>query len=208
MFTKNFYYALHEFMLNMNCLIAENVLAGTIGYTFSDGTKTMTKQYSSSDVEGYLPKSVFYPGHSYGTYNRARFPNQLHGTTSTSGFLFSGYGVLFGSGTTPPTIDDYSFSGNVVSGCTCSQTNTSEIADDGKSSQWQTVFTITNNNTDAVTIGEVGVFTEVYLRNSSAAYEHKAIMLDRTVLETPITIEPGGVGQVTATWRMEAPPTT
>lgn len=58
-------------------------------------------------------------------------------------------------------------------------------------------MTITNNNETDITIGEVGI---VYQTGSSYS-----VLFERTVLESPITIPAGGVGQVTYTIRMNYP---
>lgn len=125
---------------------------------------------------------------------------QIHRKTSSPwgcylGSIGSAYGVgtvLFGTGTTPPTVDDYALSGDVIS-TLVGTVDHSESYDNTERAVTE-VYTLTNTGDAAVTIGEVGIFT-------SAGSSSKCIMLERTVLESPITIEPGGVGQVTYTLR-------
>lgn len=109
--------------------------------------------------------------------------------TGTAGF------VAFGTGTTPPTLDDYTLSGNIVTGISTTAKVSGGFTDSG--TEVSATYTITNNNDTAVTIGEIGAF------GASGSTTGKGVMLERTVLESPITIEPGGVGQVTYTLRCD-----
>ena len=106
-------------------------------------------------------------------------------------------GVIFGTGTTPPSIDDYTISGDIITGLNSSAVFDTSFDDAGRTVT--TTYTLTNTNDEAVTIGEIA---SVMGAGSSSSY---AILLERTVLESPITIEPGGVGQVTYTIRMNYP---
>lgn len=103
--------------------------------------------------------------------------------------------IVFGTGNEPPTLSDIKLSGSVVSGITVTHTFSGTRADDG-TNEITGIFTIANGNTTDITIGEVGV---VY-------YDGKAAVLyERTVLDNPVTIAAGGVGQVTYTIRMSLP---
>ena len=107
--------------------------------------------------------------------------------------------VVFGDGTTPVSLDDYTLSGNKVTGIATVVTSEFVYDDDGVYAR--SVFTVTNQNDAAITIGEVGYVGTLYRTTSTAMN----LLLDRTVLETPVTIEPGGVGQVVYTIRINYP---
>lgn len=109
-------------------------------------------------------------------------------TTATSG-------VHIGTGTTLPTVDDYCLSGDRITTFTNSNAITTEANDNAF--VITTLYTITNTADTAITIGEIGVFG--YTGNNNA------VLLEHTVLESPITIEAGGVGQVTYTIRFNYP---
>lgn len=111
-------------------------------------------------------------------------------------FTTGASGVAFGTGRTPPTTDDYTLSGDLVSGIVISAALSYEFQDDGM--VYKSVYAITNNNANAITIGEVGLVACPY------AYD-LPVLVERTVLETPVTIEPGGIGKVTYTIRMNFP---
>lgn len=109
--------------------------------------------------------------------------------------------IVLGSGTTPATIDDYMLESWITSGLSC--VITSELDDDN-----DTIWTITATNTSQseIVIGEVGIHAKAYYGNNSVS-NTATFLFERTVLETPITIAPGGVGQVTYKIKMNYPTT-
>ena len=112
---------------------------------------------------------------------------------------FNAYGgILIGTGTTPPTLDDYKMESQIQSGMNAS--NSRGFDENGNP---YTIITLTNATDKAITVGEVGVVTSGYYNAGSSGSKH--ILVDRTVLDTPLTIEPGGVGQITYTIRMNYP---
>jgi hypothetical protein len=145
-----------------------------------------------------------------GNKTRIRYdsdPFELLGTDTTSTSLKNvitdlnaskKYGVIFGNGTTPPSVDDWGLSGDMVlSGFTWSAATSYQFDDNGV--EYTGVYTITNTTTNTdITIGEAGLFT---LSNYGGAH----ILLERTVLDTPVTIPAGGVGKVTYTIRLNYP---
>lgn len=104
-------------------------------------------------------------------------------------------GAVFGDGDTPPALEDYKLSGNVITGISATVVVNSVYEANGMTTT--ATYTVTNNKSASVTIREIGVCTNT----SSTNY----VLVERTVLDTPITIEPGGVGQVTYTIRMNYP---
>ncbi len=106
-------------------------------------------------------------------------------------------GIVLGTGTTAPTVNDYCLSGGVITTVTGSVADMSP--DDGTSII--SVLTITNTADTAITIGEIA--TTCYLPYESSRNDY--FMVDRTVLEAPVTIEAGGVGQITYTIEMPFP---
>lgn len=129
----------------------------------------------------------------------------LESTTVTSNPIGS-YGLVFGSGNTPVTIDDCTLSGSAITNISVSYSDNSVYEEDGSASVLSFIYTITNNNDTDIVVGEVGVFAGASwpVRNYNT-YGHHYYMFERTALETPITIPAGGVGQVTYTIRMNYP---
>ena len=106
-------------------------------------------------------------------------------------------GICVGSGTTPPTYEDYKLESMITSGISGTVKTT---LDDNNDTVW--TLTITNSSSADITIGEVGYFNVgFYGAGNSTDY----FMYERTVLDTPITIAAGGFGQVTYTIRFNYP---
>lgn len=110
-------------------------------------------------------------------------------------------GVVLGTGNTPPTMDDIKLAGDIITTFDYNSNVTIAVADDGVAIT--AVYTITNTGASEITIGEVCLIGNAY--NGANTAEKYKILLERTALEIPITIAPGGVGQVTYTIRMNYP---
>lgn len=121
-------------------------------------------------------------------YGLAMVPNAVVYSSATSG-------IYLGRGTTPPTFDDYKMEDMITSGVNC--TVSVEYNDNYDAVN---IITITNNSGAEITIGEVGRGGHVY-----TTIKWIIALLDRTVLDEPVTIPAGGVGQVTYTIRMNYP---
>lgn len=106
--------------------------------------------------------------------------------------------VYFGTGTTPPTMEDYFLSGDVISGISYNSAQDYTVDSDG-SVKRTVLYTVTNANETDITIGEIGYAG--HLNGSPGCY----CMVERTVLDNPITIPAGGVGHITYTIRMNYP---
>lgn len=172
-------------------------------------------------VSGDVGGNVYTSSYKYKPVSTGAVTNSIHNVmksvktvdvsqnfADSSQYNHFDYGVFFGSGNEPVSIDDYKLSGNVVSGFTFSYNDESTYAEDGSYCIVRYNYTITNNNDSEITIGEVGLFYEStwYVRaTSSAPYTHHYYMFERTALETPITIPAGGVGQVEYTIQMNYP---
>lgn len=100
-------------------------------------------------------------------------------------------GVIIGTGDTPPTIDDYCLSGDLITNFTYSSSATKTI--DNNQASIRVLYTITNSGSDAFTIREIA------LKCGNTTGTSGQCLVERTVLDTPVTIEPGGVGQITYT---------
>lgn len=111
----------------------------------------------------------------------------------------NGYGgVDFGDGDTPPAMGDYCLSGNSFKTFTATASSTTTVTDEYV--EIKTIYSITNNGTDAFTIREVGLF----FAHTSTNYLYNTL-IERTLLDAPVTIPAGGYGQVTYTIRINFP---
>lgn len=107
--------------------------------------------------------------------------------------------VCFGDGTTPPSKDDYKLSGNIIS--TITATVTQNTTSDEGVTVHSAVYNVSNTGSEPITITEIGMFGYWYYNSSGSS----TYLLERTVLDTPVTIPAGGIGQVTYTIRMNYP---
>jgi hypothetical protein len=103
-----------------------------------------------------------------------------------------------GNGNAPPTYDDYCLAGDVFSTFAYSADRVQTHDESGAGTK--VVFTITNTGEEDFTISEIGMFAPASINNI-----RKSVMYERTVLDPPVTIPAGGVGQVTYTVRMNYP---
>ena len=101
-------------------------------------------------------------------------------------------GIFFGSGTTAPTMDDYTLESPVSGLSAVNASGVFSWTEDGLEAIRALI--VTNNSTSAVTISEVGSFTPYLKTQSSATANPTAnglFMTERTVLDTSITLAPG-----------------
>lgn len=161
MFTKNWY----------------KLLSFVLGVTSSNITLT-----NSSGAEKTPPISYPFIENSAGRDWNCKLQNLK---TSMNGYG----GVAFGDGDTPPTLDDITLSGNMVT--TLTVTPVYSITSDASGAENAVEYTIINTGADAVTIKEVGLF---YGSNNASS---PPILIERSVLDTPVTIPSGEVGRVT-----------
>ena len=112
-------------------------------------------------------------------------------------------GVLFGTGDTPASLDDYKLAGAVIQNIAASIHKTYSYSEAQPS--LKALYTITNNNEAAITIKEVALNLQFdYSSNGNST----GCVIDRTVLDTPVTIPAGGVGQVEYTITFTLPTAT
>lgn len=114
-------------------------------------------------------------------------------------------GVIFGNGTEPVMFDDYCLSGDIISTFTYATAMSYKYDDDGVTVS--ATYTLTNTGSEPFTISEIGLIATSYTpgrgyQNNSTVNE---CLIERTLLDEPVTIPAGGVGRVTYTIRMEYP---
>lgn len=172
MLTKNYYKVLE------GCFAYNPIKTSFVG---RGGTPYEVYTYSSDDV-------IKRVRHAIGFNKMDTLSQDLSSVTS---------GIVLGTGTAEPTLEDYYLSGDMVTGVTAAISVSFE--DVGGAILKSAVLRVTNGGAEPITIGEVAYFH--YMGQGS----DPVVMLDRTVLEVPITIAPAGIGQVTYTIRMNYP---
>lgn len=116
-------------------------------------------------------------------------------------------GISIGTGSTPASEDDYNLEQTITSGVNVVLTGTSYGAENPWYPFVKYDLTITNTGADPLVVTEVG-----YKQNSnttqvigSTRTMNSVLLLDRCVLDTPVTIAPGDAGIVT--YRLQTNPT-
>lgn len=186
MFTRNYYTELlsQAASLDSTSQARASRLVDATGNTAMKGTSNNQHVVISTQFYSYINSA----NTSYSSYEC--------GTTSSYP-----RGVSFGNGTGQPTLSDYCLFGDIVTGFTYNSSKSYHF--DGNDLLIEAHFTITNNNSEEITISEIGLFD--YKSVYYSKWYYYPCMIDHTLLETPITIPAGGVGQVTYTIRMNYP---
>lgn len=107
-----------------------------------------------------------------------------------------GTGIHFGSGTTEPTFNDYKLESRIDNSNFTALSSVTTIVDEEKIT-FTSLITLTNISTSALMISEIGLCD----RCSSSQY----VYIERSLLETPIALEPNEVAQITYTivWNLK-----
>ena len=104
-------------------------------------------------------------------------------------------GVIFGTGTTPPSADDHKLSGDVVTQISFqSSAQAVQISEDKNT--FTNTYLLKNTGTTDITINEVG-----WIGKRGSYY----FLFDRTLLSSPVTIPAGEVGAVAYSIAIELP---
>lgn len=167
-----------------------------IAYRHNKFFNTYKSSASMNGVYGKDYKSVY--GSTVTAYNQAAIDldigyamayikfSEMPTATSSSGSC----GVLIGSGSTPATREDYKLESQITSGISALNTYSVPViaVDENGVCTVSTSFALKNTTEEDITIREIGVYAWVNT-SSGSAYAH--ILLERTVLDQPITIKPG-----------------
>lgn len=105
-------------------------------------------------------------------------------------------GTSFGTGTTPPTLNDYKMESAITSGFTVMSSAFIQSQEDGKYIH-ERVYSIRNDTENDMTISEIGLFSRVANGSSPNSAGFNYVLMYRTVLDNPVTIPPGVAKVVT-----------
>lgn len=143
---------------------------------------------------GYIPAKSTGGGSCYIGGMMSRFPYNVN--TNAYFSYPPNAGIYFGSGNTPATENDYDLETLITSGLSASTPTVTRSADSDGNPFIQFMITITNSSASPITIREVGYYQMISATNSygGMANSQWTFMLDRTVLDTPLTIPAGESG--------------
>ena len=119
--------------------------------------------------------------------------------TTASATDESKFGVFFGTGSTPATLADYTLANTITSGLSITNMrNLHSHAEDGNGGIELTGSFLLQNTTEAeMNIWEMGIVTPVGSGIASSYIQGYPVLMERTVLSEPVTIQPGGAKLVT-----------
>lgn len=162
-------------MLNNNFYKA---VAGALCGNTKQNMKEMVK--TDGTVTNDLSSSYAVPNNM----NPFSYMNNVYSANASQLAGTNGGGIIIGTGTTPPTVNDYKLENQITSGfgSTTSFPNNDSAVYNAKGIV--SCCTITNSSqTDDLVINEIG-----YIKGRAGYWN---ILYDRIVLDTPITIAPG-----------------
>lgn len=120
-------------------------------------------------------------------------------TTYDSSLSYSSphFGVRFGTGSTPATKADWDLENPMFSGLNISA-NTLVVSEEapGKYAAHNT-FVVTNTTDAEINISEVGMYAPVNIMQDASTKRFYYALMERTVLDVPINIQPGASKVVT-----------
>lgn len=111
-------------------------------------------------------------------------------------------GVFIGTGVTPATAADSGLESYLMSGFSMANPSAPAISAETDHVSISATYSITNTGDTALAISEIGLFGNVYTGSGPST---TVVLLDRTVLEEPITINPGISKMLTYTIRFNYP---
>lgn len=146
-------------------------------------------QTASITAKHYDGTDIYVAGNPYA----AGFGAYVAGAVSTESI-----GIVVGSGDTPATENDYALANKISTGLTGTVTqSTAYDSETGKTSAYS-VLTLTNTTSSDIVVKEVGCYsnfgtaTEMGGTISTGGGRRKCALIDRTVLDTPVTVPANG----------------
>lgn len=180
-----------------------------------DYTNLKMKNWLGKDAPTYPYKNSMYTACKWSTLTSnlaqaSQLQNQYKATSAGQNTWW--YGVSFGTGTTPVTPTDYKLSGEPILGLSSSNVTVGTTYEHNDDYMKMTVTYTINNTTGAdITIGEIGIWNCIksYKDSSNTNYSdywrYEPILVDRVVLDSPVTIPSTGVGQVVYEVQLDFP---
>lgn len=169
-------------------LIANMVASG--GYEYGPSTIGADAQNP-----GLIWIDVFGVPHSQGYCFGGSFPYLVDASLRLSNTNINDPGIVIGTDGTTPTIRDTQLGSMITSGVSMSLASTKHGCDAPGIPYVEYKISVTNTGSDPITIREIGYRQKMCYENSSSASSRTyLVLLDRTVLTEPLTIQAGDSG--------------
>lgn len=104
------------------------------------------------------------------------------------------YGVVFGNGTTEPSPEDYRLSGTTLTSPSILASGRGSVSSNGTQTTWKGRFTLTNASSTQYAISEIAYITDSYYVSATNANIYA--ITDHSLVEPPLVLGPGEVGQI------------
>lgn len=176
-------------------------LAGYYGKDQGALSSPTFKNYSGNNVTGsnageYSPRLGYVRTLDSSTLNEIVRYGSLWGISNGSTLFFGNgsgtnnyAGVILGDGDTPPALNDYCLSGNIITDFTATTALTILAQNDGV--YIAATYNITNTGASTFTIKEIGA------RKGESYSGTNPILYYRSLLDSPVSIAPGDTGIIT-----------
>lgn len=180
MFTNNFKKLMFSFLFGNKSIYA--------GY--DDTPSEFTSSPTLKDLSNNSRQIYTNSGYNYFQYMWRCARNALS-TINPTATMGNGY-LMLGTGTTAPTADDYHLESPITTNLSCDSVSVS------RTSLTKTyTATFTNSGSSDITVTEVGFIVYILYLYSNSNKKSDNFLMDRTVLDTPITIPAGESRTVT-----------
>lgn len=170
-----------------------NLIANMIGSAGTEyGTSTIG---ADAKNPGLIWIDVFGVPYDQGYTFGYRFPYTVDASPRLNVTDRNNAGIIVGTDGTAPTIRDIRLGSMITSGVSMSLASTKHGCDTPGIPYVEYKISVTNTGNDPITIREIGYRQSINYENSSSSYSYsRLVLLDRTVLEEPLTIQAGDSG--------------
>lgn len=181
-------------------MTTKNYMRFLNGILMRDGNGYEVILYRLQNIDGTRKVIEGKMGMNQGTFTPTYTSGLFHDTNLRSTSMDSnttGTGMFLGKGTTPPTSDDYKLEDIIEysdTGMSVISTALSSAPDDDTLLSY--TFTVKNNGSDPVTIGEIGMISNTNLYNNRVIF-----LWARDTIE-PVVMQPGEIRAFNLTVRL------
>lgn len=163
-------------------------MIGSAGYEY--GSSTIG---ADARNPGLIWIDVFGVPHSEGYCFGGSFPHEVNASLRLDNTNINYPGIVIGTDGTTPTIRDIQLGSMITSGVSMSLASAKHGCDAPGIPYVEYKISVTNTGSDPITIREIGYRQKMCYENSSSSRTY-LILLDRTTLAEPLTIQAGDSG--------------
>lgn len=179
-------------------MFTKNWYATLTRTVFTSSIMTSNSFCPFTTISGYdLSNKSVYNASSYPTTSLYNMLNTVRSTIGQEA-LSGTTGIVFSSLATDPTVNDYAV-GDILTTLSESHSIVGSYDDDGL--QVTATYTITNTGSIDFTVNSVCLVSSISIVGSY----YYTVLMNRILLDEPVTIPAGGIGVITVTIRHDYP---